>query len=180
MRITGGVLVRRNVLGPARELPIRPTPDALREQAFAVLAPELADAVFLDLFAGTGVVSLEAVSRGVARAYLCEQAFGATALIERNFGTLGIERARWELLIGPAQRTLPGLAARGVRAMCAWCDPPFASWELGPEVLTIARECGVLAAGARIVVETPPRTHVEIAGFEVVRQLRGAVLLRTA
>jgi 16S rRNA (guanine966-N2)-methyltransferase len=142
-----------------------------------VLAPELGDAVFLDLFAGTGVVSLEAVSRGVARAYLCEQAFGATALIERNFSTLGIERARWELLIGPVQRTLPGLAARGVRVSFAWCDPPFASWELGPAALAIARECGVLAAGARVVLETPPKARVGVAGFEVVRQLRGAVLL---
>jgi len=178
MRITGGTLVRRVIAGPAKELPIRPTPDALREQAFAVLAPVLAGAVFLDFFAGTGVVSLEALSRGVTRAYLCEHTLAATALIERNIKALRVERERWELVIGPVQKTLPQLAARGVRAGFAWCDPPFTSWQLGPEVLTIARECGVLEGGARVVLETPPKVRVEITGFEIIRQLRGAALLR--
>jgi 16S rRNA (guanine966-N2)-methyltransferase len=170
--------VRRVVEGPTKEVAIRPTPDALREQAFAVLGPELPGACFLDFFAGTGVVALEALSRGVASAYLCEQAVGAIRLIERNLRALGVDRRRWELVVGPAQKTVQDLASRGVRAAFGWCDPPFASWQLGPEVLGVARACGALGAGARVVLETPPKAHVEIAGFEVIRQLRGAVLLR--
>lgn len=178
MRITGGLWVRRSVVGPPRDLPIRPTPDALREQAFAVLAPELVGAVVLDLFAGTGVVSLEALSRGAAHVVLFEQAIGATKLIERNFAALGVERERWELIIGATERTIPRVAARSVTAHLAWCDPPFCQWALGPQVLEVARACGILAKGARVVLETPPKTSVELPGFEVMRQLRGAVLLR--
>lgn len=179
MRITGGTLGSRTVLGPPRGAPLRPTPDALREQAFQVLTPWLDGAVFLDLFAGTGVVSLEALSRGAARVILCEQAVAAQALIRRNLKDLDVAPTAWALHPGPVERALPRLAAQGVRATVAWCDPPFAAWDDGLEALTLARELGVLAADARVVVELPPRREVDLPGFEPVRTLRGAILLRT-
>ncbi|MCU0293082.1 MAG: RsmD family RNA methyltransferase [Thermoanaerobaculaceae bacterium] len=179
MRITGGTLGSRAVLGPPRGAPLRPTPDALREQAFQVLAPWLGGAVFLDLFAGTGVVSLEALSRGAARVILCEQAAAAQALIRRNLGSMGLAPEAWELHPGPVERALPRIAAQGVRATLAWCDPPFAAWDDGLKALAQARELGVLAPDARVVVELPPKRDVHLPGFEPVRTLRGAVLLRT-
>lgn len=178
MRITGGEWVRRSVLGPTRDLWIRPTPDALREQAFAVLGPEIEGAAFLDLFAGTGVVSLEALSRGASKAFLCEQERRAVTLIERNMVSLGAPRERWELLVGDVRRTLARLAATALRANVVWCDPPFDTWKLGEQALATALELGVFAPGARVVIETPPKAHVAIPGFTGVRQLRGALLLR--
>jgi len=179
VRITGGLLGSRSVLGPSRGAPLRPTPDALREQAFGVLTPYLDGAVFLDLFAGTGVVSLEALSRGAARVVLCEQAAVAQALIRRNFATIGISREAWELHPGPVERALPRLATGGVRATLAWCDPPFADWDQGLTALSLARDLGVLAPGCRVVVELPPKRELQLPGFESIRTLRGAVLLRT-
>ncbi len=178
MRITGGSWASRRVNGPPKSSSLRPTPDSLREQAFAVLGPRLPGAAFLDLFAGTGVNSLEALSRGVAKVVLVEQAPAAAALIRRNFAALGVPDARWELEVREAERALPLLAERGAACAFAWCDPPFASWEEGLQVLGLARELGVLRPGAEVVLEAPPRSEPKLPGFSPVRELRGAFLLR--
>ncbi len=157
---------------------MRPTPDALREQAFAVLGPRLGGAAFLDLFAGTGVNALEALSRGASRAVLVEGAPAVAALARRNFAALAVPEARWELIVREARTALGLLAGRGARFDLAWCDPPFASWTDGTSALAFARERGVLAEGAGVVLEAPPKAEIAIAGFAVVRALRGAVLLR--
>ena len=178
MRITGGAWVSRHVAGPGRGKTLRPTPDALREQAFAVLAPELGGAVFLDLFAGTGVNSLEALSRGAASAVLIDCAPASVALMRRNFAALGVAPDHFEILAKEIRRALPGLAAHGLEATVAWCDPPFAAWEEGPAALALACEVGVLRTGAGVVLEAPPKVTPEVPGFEVVRALHGAFLLR--
>ncbi len=177
MRITGGAWVSRRIAGPAKGAPLRPTPDALREQAFAVLGPRLGGATFLDLFAGTGVNSLEALSRGAARAVLVERAPAAAQLIRRNFAALAAPEGAWELVARDALQALAVLAQRGVRCDLAWCDPPFAAWEEGTAALARARETGVLADGAAVVLEAPPKTTPDLPGFAVVRELRGAYLL---
>ncbi len=177
MRITGGSWVSRRVAGPTARSPLRPTPDALREQAFAILGPALAGAVFLDLFAGTGINSLEALSRGAARAVLVEKAAPAAALIRRNFAALEVPVERWELEVLETRRAVPALAARGLACGLAWCDPPFEAWADGVEALVAARRLGVIRAGARVVLEAPPKAVPEVEGFAVVRELRGAFLL---
>jgi len=180
MRITGGEWASRRALGPPAGSPLRPTPDALREQAFAVLAPALEGAVFLDLFAGTGVVSLEALSRGAARVILVDRARQALALARRNLASLAVAHDRFEVLPVAARQAVAVLARRRVRCDLAWCDPPFGIWREGVEALAAALAARVLAPGARVVLEVPPRQEVAIAGFEVRRELRGAVLLEVA
>lgn len=178
MRITGGVWASRAVAGPGREGGVRPTPDALREQAFAVLSPHLAGCRFLDLFAGTGVVSLEALSRGAAQAVLVETSRTARTVIERNMASLQLARGeRWEVLALPAVRAVAALASRGFVADLVWCDPPFSGFHAGPEALGAAARRGILAPGARVVMEVPPREDGAVPGFRRVRVLRGAVLL---
>lgn len=177
MRVTGGVWVRRQVQGPGPKLPLRPSPDFLREQAFAVLAPDLAGAVFLDLFAGTGVNAVEALSRGAARGVLVEQDPRAAAIITANLARFGASQ-RADVLVSPAAEAIPILAHRGVRCEVGWCDPPFAEFHLGTAALALARALEVLVEGALVVLEVPPRTPTAVEGFEVVRTLRGAVLLR--
>ncbi len=180
MRITGGEWASRRVAGPGRAAALRPTPDALREQAFAVLAPGLAGRTFLDLFAGTGVVSLEALSRGAAMAVLVERTPAAVALIQRNLAALAVPPERFEVVAGEASRALRRLAGRRFAAAFAWCDPPFAAWDEGLRTLALARELGVLGTGAAVVIEAPPKVTPALAGFEVVRRLRGGFLLRVA
>ena len=179
MRITGGSWASRRISGPGRIARLRPTPDALREQAFAILGSRVPGAVFLDLFAGTGVNSLEALSRGAAKAILVERAAAPAALIRRNFAALAVPGESWELVTREASRALTALAERGISCPLAWCDPPFASWTEGPAALLLARESGVLESGAEVVLEAPPKVDVTVPGFSLVRKLRGAVLLRS-
>jgi 16S rRNA (guanine966-N2)-methyltransferase len=177
VRITGGVWASRRVTGAPRGSEVRPTPDALREQAFAILRPHLEGARFLDLFAGTGVVSLEALSRGAGEALVVERAAAPLRTIRRNLEALAVGPERCRVLPMPAVRAIGVLAGEGLSCPVAWCDPPFAAWQEGTAALAEARARGVLERGALVVLEVPARTTVDLPGFETVRNLRGAALL---
>ena len=69
----------------------RPTPDRLRETLFDILAPRIPGAVFLDAYAGTGAVGIEALSRGASHAYFLERNRAAMAAIRENLAALGLE-----------------------------------------------------------------------------------------
>ena len=73
-------------------LDVRPTPDRLREALFSVLAPRLEGAVFLDAYAGSGAVGIEALSRGASQVILIEKSGAALKVIETNLASLGIGR----------------------------------------------------------------------------------------
>ena len=94
MRVIAG-LYRRRTLRSLPGLEIRPTADRLRETLFNVLSAgnpaALADSVWLDLYAGTGAVGIEALSRGARMVYFVESSKAAAELIARNLKSLGIE-----------------------------------------------------------------------------------------
>jgi 16S rRNA (guanine(966)-N(2))-methyltransferase RsmD len=90
MRIIGGTLRSRRLEAPAG-LATRPTSDRLRETLFNVLAPRTAGARFLDLFAGSGAVGLEAHSRGAARVDFVERSAPALAVLRKNLASLGMD-----------------------------------------------------------------------------------------
>jgi 16S rRNA (guanine966-N2)-methyltransferase len=89
MRVIAGQYRSRPLSAP-RGLDTRPTSDRLRETLFNVLAPRIADAVFLDLYAGSGAVGIEALSRGAREAIFVEQADAPMKAIRGNLSALGI------------------------------------------------------------------------------------------
>jgi len=134
---------------------LRPTPDALRERAFAVLGGLVGGARFLDLYAGTGAVAMEALSRGAASAVLVESHRGAARIIRQNLQTLEVPASRARIVARPAVPTIRSLARLGERFDLAWADPPFETWERGLETLALAAGLGVLAPGATACLECP-------------------------
>ena len=90
MRVIAGEF-RSRKLKAAPGLETRPTPDRLREALFNVLAPLIADSVFMDLYAGTGAVGIEALSRGARRAIFVERSRAAAQVIHDNLRALGLE-----------------------------------------------------------------------------------------
>jgi 16S rRNA (guanine(966)-N(2))-methyltransferase RsmD len=118
MRVIGGEF-RSRLLQSLPGLDIRPTPDRLREALFNVLSPRIEGAVFADLYAGTGAVGIEALSRGAKRAIFAEQNLPAVSVIRRNLKSLGIE-SRAEVRLGKAAT----LAAK-VDADIVFLDPPY-------------------------------------------------------
>ena len=89
MRIIAGSLRRRTIEAPAG-LATRPTSDRLRETLFNVLAPRMKDATFLDLYAGSGAVGIEALSRGAAQVTFVERAPTALKVMRGNLEKLGV------------------------------------------------------------------------------------------
>lgn len=97
----------------------RPTPDRLRESFFSILAPHLAGAVFVDAYAGTGSVGIEALSRGAARAIFIERSRAAVDVLRDNLTSLGLG-PRSEVFTA---KTLAVLER--VRAGIVFLDPPY-------------------------------------------------------
>jgi 16S rRNA (guanine966-N2)-methyltransferase len=163
VRITGGAWRSRRLKGPGRSTGLRPTPDALRERAFAVLGDRVRGASVLDLFAGTGAVGLEALSRGAAEVVFVERHRPAARLLEANRDALCEQPERARILVRPALRAVEELAAAGARFQLAWADPPFESWADGLEALVAAFRTGVLEATGLACLECPARADVAAA-----------------
>ena len=162
MRIVAGTLRGRAIAGPNSD-GIRPTSDRVRESVFNILGHgidgfALEGVRVLDLFAGTGALGLEAISRGAAYCLFVEDDADARGLIRTNvesFGLTGITRIfrRDTTDLGPANKREQGFAL-------AFCDPPYGKG-LGQKALASALAGGWLAPGAVVVLE-------ERAGAEVV------------
>jgi 16S rRNA (guanine(966)-N(2))-methyltransferase RsmD len=118
MRVIGGEF-RSRVLKSLPGQDVRPTPDRLRETLFSVLAPRIAGAIFVDAYAGTGAVGIEAISRGARRAIFLEQSAAAIVVIRTNLKALGIEN-RSEVRRGRATASLGKLGGDIV-----FIDPPY-------------------------------------------------------
>src|SRR5215472_16073383 len=109
MRVIGGEF-RSRLLKTLPGMDVRPTPDRLREALFNVLAPRIEGATFADVYAGTGAVGIEALSRGAKRAIFVEQSRDAIGVIRTNLKSLGID-GRAQILQGRARAILHGLRA---------------------------------------------------------------------
>ena len=118
MRVIGGEF-RSRAIKSLPGLGVRPTPDRLREALFNVLAPRIEGVIFADLYAGTGAVGIEALSRGAAKAIFVEQKDAAARAIRENLRSLGIE-GRAEVRQARATATIPKLEAGIV-----FLDPPY-------------------------------------------------------
>ena len=172
MRVVGGRLKGRNLASPSgRE--IRPTADRLRESVFNILVHAydnpIEDARVLDLFAGTGALGLEALSRGAAFALFVDDAAEARALLRENIAALGLGGVtrifrRDATRLGPAHPVEP--------FSLVFLDPPYGKG-LAEKALVSARDGGWLAPRALIVVEeATDAAFAAPAGFEEVERRR--------
>ncbi len=118
MRVIAGELRSRRLKG-VPGMATRPTPDRLRETLFDILSSRIAGATFLDAYAGTGAVGIEALSRGARHAYFLERDRTALGVLRENLAALGLE-ARATVVPGRVLLTLPQY-----RAELVFLDPPY-------------------------------------------------------
>ena len=126
MRVIAGEFRSRR-LASAPGLDTRPTPDRLRESLFNILAPRISGAVFIDLYAGTGAVGIEALSRGASRAIFVERAHAALEALRENVRTLGLN-ARAEIRPGKVTAMIDRIVnpnADPNAAAIVFLDPPY-------------------------------------------------------
>jgi 16S rRNA (guanine966-N2)-methyltransferase len=156
MRIIAGSRKGARIFAPRGET--RPTGDRVREAAFNLIGP-VDDMAVLDLFAGSGAMGLEALSRGASTAVFVESDREAQSVIERNLEKLALTGAA--LLRTDARRALAAEAAAGRRYDLVLVDPPYRMFDsLQPILATYVP--ALLAEDGLVVVETPKREHPEL------------------
>jgi pantetheine-phosphate adenylyltransferase len=149
VRIIAGQARGRRLVAPKGQA-TRPTPDRVRESLFSIVQERLADAQVLDLFAGTGALGLEALSRGARSVTFVEEARSALTALQRNIETVGIGKP--EVLPLAAQRAVGKLAERGRAFDLVFLDPPYAAGLL-PQMLAALAEHALLLPRALVVCE---------------------------
>lgn len=155
MRVIAGTF-RSRILKSLKGLALRPTSDRLRETLFNVLSPKVSGARFLDLFAGTGAIGIEALSRGAQEVVFIENHAPAAKLIRRNLESLEV-RSGFTVLPLDALRGLAMLASRkrpsepGFDAI--FLDPPYAAAEEYVRVLEFLGSTELLAPGGMVIAE---------------------------
>jgi 16S rRNA (guanine966-N2)-methyltransferase len=151
MRVIAGKY-RSRPLRSLKGMKLRPTSDRLRETLFNILGPSVEGATFLDLYAGTGAVGIEALSRGARHAIFVEQHAPAVALIRKNCESLGIG-AHAEVLGSDVARAIERLEGRRIHAQIIFLDPPYAADSEYEGTLDTLGKSSIVAPEARVVVE---------------------------
>ncbi len=152
MRVVAGLHRGRRLVAPPGAA-TRPTSDRVREALFSVLGASVQDARVLDLFAGSGALGIEALSRGAASVVFVDRAPRAIAAVEANLAALGIAAAVHRI---EARAWLRAASTRRDAYDLVFLDPPYRrAGELGRELSEGLR--GVLAPGARVVTESDRR-----------------------
>lgn len=150
MRIIGGQL-RGKRLSPVRTAAVRPTSDRLREAIFNILSGSIDGAVVLDLFAGTGALGIEALSRGARSAVFVDRNRDAVALITRNIQQCRLED-RSTVFCWDIARNLDCLRGAGQTYDLVFLDPPYNHGLILPALQFLLRY-NLLKADANLVVE---------------------------
>jgi 16S rRNA (guanine(966)-N(2))-methyltransferase RsmD len=154
LRIIAGTYRSRRIIAPPEEI-TRPTSDRLRETLFNVIAPQVPGsgfpgARFLDLYAGSGAVGLEALSRGAAAVYAIESNKKAVRIIEQNLNALGITEG-FELI--------PAEVATGLRQLgtdpfdIVFLDPPYRERGAYEQVLRLLAELDLVSDSGIVIAE---------------------------
>jgi 16S rRNA (guanine(966)-N(2))-methyltransferase RsmD len=178
MRIIAGAY-RGRVLKTISGSAVRPTGARLRESLFDVLGDSVQGEVFVDFYAGSGAVGLEALSRGAARVYLIEENESAQALTGQNLQALG-PPPNATLLRSSARRALRRLEQEGVRARFCFLDPPYDSRRERDQTLRWIAESSLMEPHGSIIVQhdkkdVPPESLGEWRRTRILAQGSNAV-----
>ena len=185
LRIIGGEF-RGKRLSSFRGVDLRPTTDRIRESIFDILSHQLPGSIVLDLFAGTGALGLEALSRGATFGVFVDQNKKALSVIERNIRSLDIgtqtKMIRWNIgnnlnFIRRVQRESSRLSPGDSDEADRWIfslvfiDPPY-NRQLVGQTLRHLHSSGSLAKGAVVVVEHSPSESIpeDAVGFTILDQ----------
>ena len=151
MRIISGIHKGRR-LKPVKGNHIRPTSDRVREAIFSVLAEKTMDSQVLDLFAGSGALGIEALSRGARHSTFVDNHYDSLRLIKSNLELVG-ETSRAAIIKGDAFRICERLGRQSLHYDIIFADPPYRA-RFHNDLVGIIKEYSLLAANGVIVYET--------------------------
>ena len=138
MRITGGTAARRLLKVP-KGLAVRPTPDLVKQAVFNSLGNRVVEARVLELFAGTGALSLECLSRGASAAVCVERSARFAEVLRQNFQAAGFAPKALQVRVQDVFAALAQLAAAGERFDLILADPPYGEKNVGRRSTSFAQ-----------------------------------------
>lgn len=151
MRVIAGKYRSRRLTAPPG-METRPTSDRLRETLFNVVAASVAGSVWLDLFAGSGAVGIEALSRGAGKVYFVESAGRAVRAIRANLESLGIAEG-FQIVDRDALAALTELESQNVSCDFCFLDPPYRKAQDYDRILSFLSQSKLLHAGSLVIAE---------------------------
>jgi 16S rRNA (guanine(966)-N(2))-methyltransferase RsmD len=151
MRVIAGQF-RSRKLAAVPGMDTRPTSDRLRETLFNVVGRRCADSVWLDLYAGTGAVGIEAISRGARQVYFVESEKKAARIIRENLQSLGIEDCA-EILEREASQALKLLDSQAIACDFVFLDPPYDQHGAYEQVLSWLSQSKLISASGIVIAE---------------------------
>lgn len=158
MRVIAGAFKSRRLKGPGK-LRLRPTSDRLRETLFNVLGPAIQDSLFIDVYAGTGAIGIEAASRGARDVILIESHKKTARLARENTEALR-PQANVQIIEEDALRGLERLAAKHLLADFIFLDPPYSEAEEYLRILDFLDSSHLVAPYGMVIVEHRKKTEL--------------------
>lgn len=186
MKILLGGLGVRVISGSARGLKlntpgddrVRPTTDRVKESMFNIVQDWVYDSQVLDLFAGSGALGIEALSRGASQAVFCDNSLDSIKIIKSN-----IEKARVadrsQIVNGDFKRCLRDMEAKNQSFDMIFVDPPYYEG-LFEEVLDTIRSCKILKKDGIVIVEHDAKRPIgQVEGLEVYKEKKYGITMLT-
>jgi 16S rRNA (guanine966-N2)-methyltransferase len=169
MRITGGNAAGR-ILSVPKGFDVRPTPDRVRQAIFNSLGERILGAHVLELFAGTGALSLECLSRGAIQATCIEKSHRHAEVLRKNFSSIAIPNATLDVRVQDAFSAISQIATAGQQFDVILADPPYGEKNVDrrstsfaqqllddPHLPALLKENGLLVLGRRDSLTLPDR-----------------------
>lgn len=169
MRVISGRYGGRKLQTPIGSQ-VRPTSDRVKESIFNILTGRLENAIVMDMFAGTGNLGIEALSRGAQKTVFIEQSQNSQRTIRSNLASLGIAPEIYQLIAGDAFKVVARLRGTPERFDLVFVDPPYDKG-LAEKALSALAEADIVKQGGLVIVETASReTAPQSSYFELLRQ----------
>jgi 16S rRNA (guanine(966)-N(2))-methyltransferase RsmD len=177
MRITGGKAARKILRAP-KGLDVRPTPDLVKQAVFNSLGERVVGACVLELFAGTGALSLEALSRGAVSALCVEKSFRHAEVLRSNAEQAGFGAGVLQARVQDVFAALEQLATGGPQFDLTLADPPYGEKNVGKRSTSLAQQLldderlpRILAPGGLLILGHTKRDTLSIPDFWEERKL---------
>ena len=177
MRVIGGYYRHRKLVYPENDPSIRPTKDRIREAFFSIVG-DLENKTFLDLYAGSGSIGIEAISRGADLSVFVDHSESALKYVKENIKTLGIED-RSKVILSSDLGALKLLASQGYQFDVIYLDPPY---ELGQyeDILSFIYNNNLLKKDGLIACESNREIKVDTLGDIKIKEYHyGEIILTT-
>ena len=176
VRISGGrlkgrrIVASKKVFAAAEGDELRPTSAKVREAIFNIMQAEIYNALFLDLYAGTGAVGLEALSRGAEKVFFAEDSRVRCKALMDYIHRLNLDD-RTSVYQGKAEAFLQSAVRKGLKFDIIFADPPYLSDEIG-KVLPYIGEQGLLKDGGSVLIEHSSKSTLHEGGMPHIRLIK--------